>query len=246
MTSDALSPRTWLARHPLQAGECLYAVFGSASDAAPLQAYYREDSPPPPLPLWNGTPYADWQPVMPYLAKLSPSSVFLDWAASEKSRDWGWLAVSTWSTDAILEHLRSLTQVRMPDGSEVFFRFWDGRHLLPILAHLGEKAHEVLPMFGRYLINGKALETGQGHLHAARPYPWWEVPRALVDTLHADDPTTAIDNLLQWLRENHADLYFTYPERSLQLRARRLIAKAVAMDEIGGLLLNQLEKDLTP
>ncbi len=125
MTSDALSPRTWLARHPLQAGECLYAVFGSASDAAPLQAYYREDSPPPPLPLWNGTPYADWQPVMPYLAKLSPSSVFLDWAASEKSRDWGWLAVSTWSTDAILEHLRSLTQVRMPDGSEVFFRFWD-------------------------------------------------------------------------------------------------------------------------
>ena len=27
----------------------------------------------------------------------------------------------------------------MPDGSEVFFRFWDGRHLLPILAHLGEK-----------------------------------------------------------------------------------------------------------
>ncbi|MEN1479538.1 hypothetical protein AAIH16_38885, partial [Pseudomonas aeruginosa] len=83
-------------------------------------------------------------------------------------------------------------------------------------------------------------------LHAARPYPWWEVPRALVDTLHADDPTTAIDNLLQWLRENHADLYFAYPERSLQLRARRLIAKAVAMDEIGGLLLNQLEKDLTP
>lgn len=76
--------------------------------------------------------------------------------------------------------------------------------------------------------------------------PWWEVPRALVDTLHADDPTTAIDNLLQWLRENHADLYFAYPERSLQLRARRLIAKAVAMDEIGGLLLNQLEKDLTP
>ncbi|HEJ2631130.1 TPA: DUF4123 domain-containing protein [Pseudomonas aeruginosa] len=216
MTSDALSPRTWLARHPLQAGECLYAIFGSASDAAPLQAYYREDSPPLPLPLWNGTPYADWQPVMPYLAKLSPSSVFLDWAASEKSRDWGWLAVSTWSTDAILEHLRSLTQVRMPDGSEVFFRFWDGR------------------------------ETGQGHLHAARPYPWWEVPRALVDTLHADDPTTAIDNLLQWLRENHADLYFAYPERSLQLRARRLIAKAVAMDEIGGLLLNQLEKDLTP
>ena len=71
-------------------------------------------------------------------------------------------------------------------------------------------------MFGRYLINGKALETGQGHLHAARPYPWWEVPRALVDTLHADDPTTAIDNLLQWLRENHADLYFAYPERSLQ------------------------------
>ncbi|WP_235551056.1 DUF4123 domain-containing protein, partial [Pseudomonas aeruginosa] len=79
---------TWLARHPLQAGECLYAIFGSASDAAPLQAYYRKDSPPLPLPLWNGTPYADWQPVMPYLAKLSPSSVFLDWAASEKSRDW--------------------------------------------------------------------------------------------------------------------------------------------------------------
>lgn len=79
----------------------------------------------------------DWQPVMPYLAELKPRSAFLEWIAETDAEDWGWLAVSSSTPDVVFEHLRSLTPVRMPDGTEVFSRFWDGRHIYPILEGLG-------------------------------------------------------------------------------------------------------------
>lgn len=134
--SDLLTPQTWLAAQPLKADERLYLILSAASDADPLKALYQHESNPQLTPIWAGTPYASWQPVMPYLGELKLDSSFLNWITSIEVMDWGWLAVSRSESQTVFEHLRSLSQVLMPDGTEVFFRFWDGRYLYPIIKAL--------------------------------------------------------------------------------------------------------------
>ncbi|MFJ2366573.1 DUF4123 domain-containing protein [Pseudomonas sp. NPDC087697] len=240
MPSDRLTPRNWLASRPLQTGERLYLIISNASDAAPLNAFYQQEATTELIPLWGGTPYADWQPVMPYLAELKPGSAFLEWIAETDAEDWGWLAVSSSPADVVFEHLRSLTQVRMPDGTEVFFRFWDGRHIYPILEGLGAGAGEVLPVFERYLINGQSLEVGARGVPPAKAWPWWEVPQALLDRLATKDTTTLIDNLMQWLSEERPDIYAAYPESNLRHKVARFVRRPDAPNPLNEALLNHL------
>jgi len=243
--SDRLTPQAWLAARPLQASERLYLIVSSASDAAPLKTWYQQEANAELIPIWGGTPYADWQPVMPYLAELKPNSGFLQWIADTDAQDWGWLAVSTSTPDSVFEHLRSLTQVRMPDGTEVFFRFWDGRHIHPILEGLGAGAGEVLPVFDRYLINGRSLDVGPRAVPPAKAWPWWEVPQELLGRLMEKDPTTVIDNMMQWLLEEHAELYFSFPESNLRQKVTRFVKRTPLTEEnYTGLLKAHLENEV--
>ncbi|QQZ42376.1 DUF4123 domain-containing protein [Pseudomonas sp. SK3(2021)] len=245
MPSNRLTPQAWLAQQPLHADERLYLMISNASDAGPLKDFYQTQGASGLTPIWNGTPYADWQPVMPYLAELKPNAPFLDWIASTDADDWGWLAVSSCEPDVVFEHLRSLTQVKMPDGAEVFFRFWDGRHIYPILEGLGEDAPQVLPIFDRYLINGRALSTGQGVVKPPKPFPWWEVPEVLIKKLAEDDPSTVIDNMMQWLLEDHAELYFSFPESNLRQKVTRFVKRTPLTEEnYTGLLKAHLENEV--
>ena len=98
-----------------------------------------------PSPIWADTIYAEWDAVMPFVGIVAVDSEFLDWVATTESRDWGWLAVSSASLEVVVEHFRSLTQVLMPDGKAVFFRFWDGRFLLPILQSEEVECGAVVP-----------------------------------------------------------------------------------------------------
>lgn len=127
--STGQSPRAWLEQQPLQASEQLYAIFSSASTAGPLMAWRRSMTVAP-SPIWADTPYADWETVMPYVGAVAPDSEFLDWVATTDSLDWGWLAVTACSQQSLAEHLRGLTQVLLPGGKSVFFRFWDGRFIV--------------------------------------------------------------------------------------------------------------------
>lgn len=223
MNSEPLSPRQWLAAQPLLPGQRLYAVLGNASAAAPLRHYYQRSPIADALPLWQGTPYARWQAIMPYLAPLAPDDPFLDWVAEQAAGDWGWLAVSAQLQALIQAHLRSLTQVWLPDGQATFFRFWDGRHLLPLLRHLGEAFAPVLPVFTRYLIQGTALALPTVDAGPARDFPWWQVPADLLERLAAADPTTLVDNLLQWLKQEEAPLYYQLPAANLRLKIDRFV-----------------------
>ncbi|MGC1331827.1 DUF4123 domain-containing protein [Pseudomonas sp.] len=234
MPSDSLSAKQWLEQHPLAAGEHLYVVLGSASDAKPLVRYYQLATPTAPIPIWGGTPYAGWKEVMPYVDQLAADSPMLDWIDGCTDKDWGWLAVSHHSPEVIAEHLRGLTQVIMPDGAEVFFRFWDGRHLLPILTLLGEARGTLLPVFQRYWINGHALPSPGGVVRDIPPYPWWKVPSALLEQLSTADPSTLVDNLMQWLREDHSPLYFALPESNLRLKVEHFVKRAAAPQETLG------------
>ncbi|MFJ7106873.1 DUF4123 domain-containing protein [Pseudomonas sp. NPDC098740] len=207
MQPDALSPHAWLDRQPLKPSEQLFAVFSNASAAEPFKAWQRSISAQAPSPIWADTAYAEWAPVMPYVGIVAAGSEFLQWVAMTESRDWGWLAVSTASREVLVEHLRSLTQVLLPNGNAVFFRFWDGRYLLSILQSAEVNATQLMPVIGRCLINGQPLEIGGNALKTSRLFPWWEVSESLLKHLASESATTRVNNLLKWLSEDRPDLY---------------------------------------
>lgn len=240
MPSERITPKDWLAQQPLQSGERLYLVVSAASDADALKTLYLTEPTAQLIPIWGGTPYSTWQPVMPYLTELKANSAFLPWIAETDALDWGWLAVSRSEPNEVFEHLRSLTQVKMPDGTDVFFRFWDGRHIYPILRGLGEKAGEVLPVFERYLINGQALEVGTRVVPKVRDWPWWEVPKGLLEGLSKDNPATLVSNLMQWLEEDRPDLYTAWPENNLKLKITRFVHRPDAPQNLKEALINHL------
>ncbi|TDK57721.1 DUF4123 domain-containing protein [Pseudomonas moraviensis] len=240
MPSERITPKDWLVQRPLQSGERLYLVVSAASDADALKTLYLTEPTAQLIPIWGGTPYSTWQPVMPYLTELKANSAFLPWIAETDALDWGWLAVSRSEPNEVFEHLRSLTQVKMPDGTEVFFRFWDGRHIYPILRGLGETAGEVLPVFERYLINGQALEVGTRVVPKVRDWPWWEVPKGLLEGLSKDNPATLVSNLMQWLEEDRPDLYTAWPENNLKLKITRFVRRPDAPQNLKEALINHL------
>lgn len=197
----------------LRAGEQLFAVVGAASAAKPMDAWRTLAAGAAVHPVWAGTAYASWDEVMPYVAIVEPGSPFLDWVAATESTDWGWLAVSSSPLETVVAHLRGLTKVYLPDGQEVFLRFWDGAQFLPIIEQCGD---ELLPVFQRYLINGQALNVTTGPVTAAKTSPWWRVPAPLLTLLAGQSPQTLIDNLLQGLEEQRPDLYIAFTPTTLR------------------------------
>ena len=216
MQPDALSPHDWLDRQPLKPSEQLFAVFSSASTAEPFKAWQCSIKAQAPSPIWAGTAYAEWEPVMPYVGIVAAGSEFLEWVANTESRDWGWLVVSSAPQEVLVEHLCSLTQVLLPNGNAVFFRFWDGRYLLPILGSAEVNATQLLPVIGRCLINAQPLEIGGHALKTSRVFPWWEVSESLLKHLGTEFATTRISNLLKWLSEDRPDLYEAFSESVLR------------------------------
>lgn len=237
------SPHAWLQEHPLRAGEQLYAVFGSASAAGPLAAWRRSMTLAP-SPIWADTPYAEWEAVMPYVGVVAADSGFLDWVAADDSLDWGWLAVSSASQDTLARHLCGLTQVLLPGGRPVFFRFWDGRFLQPILQSPEVEAGQLLPVVSRCLINGQALEIVANAQRPVRTFPWWEVPTALLEAM-AVHPTECLrDNLLQWLSEEHPYLFERVDERILRCKIAHFLETSGPDDAPKAPLLAYLMQEL--
>ncbi|WP_260961281.1 DUF4123 domain-containing protein [Pseudomonas citri] len=238
-----VTPSAWLTEQPLQAGERLYLVISKASEADALTALSMSEPTRQLLPIWGDTPYATWHGVMPYVTELSAESAFLPWIAETDALDWGWLAVSRSDPSEVLERLRSLTQVNMPGATAVFFRFWDGRHLHPLLKALGDAAWEILPVFERYLINGNPLAVKPGRVPEVKDWPWWEVPRTLLATLAQENPTTRIDSLMHWLEDQHLDLYTAWPEGNLRLKVARIVGRQDVADNLELVLLEQLQAE---
>lgn len=211
-----MTPGAWLAQHPLLANERIYAVLGNASEAKPYAAWQAMAAGQPPQSIWAATAYAEWDEVMPYVALVEPGSAFLDWITTTAATDWGWLAVSSSPLETVIEHLKGLTKVYLPDDREVFLRFWDGAQFLPIVQHLGDEMGAVLPVFQRYLVNGQPLAGATGPVTAAKPSPWWRVPAPLLEHLAAQSPQTLIDNLLQWLEEQRPELFAAFTPATLR------------------------------
>jgi len=210
-----MSPREWLEREPLQVGEQLFAVLGNASQCNPVAAWDCTGGGSP-SPIWAGSEYAGWDEVMPYAVVVAADSAFLEWVAECEGDDWGWLAVSSCPLQTVVDHLRSLTKVLLPEGQAAFFRFWDGAYLWPVLQALGAQGGEVLPVFGRYWINGRVHQVGAAVVGPSRPSPWWHVPEQVLQQLGDQSSVTLVDNLLQWLEEERPELYAAFAPATLK------------------------------
>ncbi|CAI8913235.1 DUF4123 domain-containing protein [Pseudomonas sp. IT-P12] len=225
MQPERLSPYDWLLRQPLAPGEQVFAVFGEASSAEPFNAWCRSSPVHAPTALWSGTAYAEWRAVMPYVALVDVDGGFLQWVATTTSADWGWLLVSSVPQEQLVEHLRSLTQVLLPDGRAVFFRFWDGRFLRSIIQCAEVDAPDLLPAVTRCLINGQGFEIGAGVQKTPRDFPWWRVPDTLLEQLGEHSNMTLLNNLLQWLSEERPDVFEAFSESVLRRKVANFLAQ---------------------
>ena len=232
MQPEVFSPAEWLASEPLTASERLFVVFSNASEANPRKAW-RE----PANPVWAETTYAEWEAVMPYVGIVAADSEFLHWVATAESQDWGWLAVSSANLEEVVAHFRSLTQVLTPDGKKVFFRFWDGRFLSPILQANEVDPAQLLPLIGRALINGRAVKIGGRALISDRAFPWWQVPDSVL-AQQGEDVRTA--NALQWLSEEHPAVSEAFPEAVLRCKVRQFFQASMSEDSSQSALLGFL------
>ena len=232
MQPECLTPSAWLAREPLKPAEQLFAIFSNASDARPPLVG--------PNPIWADTIYAEWDAVMPFVGIVAADSEFLDWVASTESRDWGWLAVSSASLEVVVEHFRSLTQVLMPDGAAVFFRFWDGRFVLPILKSDEVQSAQLMPVISRGLINGQVVEIGGRAQVSGRVFPWWKVTGSVLAAT-ADD--IRIGNAVQWLSEEHPALFEAFPEPVLRCKVRQFFQVSASEETSQSALLDHLQDE---
>lgn len=226
----------------------LYAVLNNTGASQAVKEYYIHDGSHTPYGLYSGTPYADWFSVMPRLVPLSNNSPFLNWIASTEHKDWGWLACSPFPQDVIAEHLRGLTQVILPSGKEVFFRYWDGEYLSNHLKFLGNEWHSILPAFPFYWINGEYFTVKIPEHTEPKAFPWWQVPQPLIDFMLEENLTPLVTNMMIWLQDNEPTLYEAYPEAIIRYKAEHLCR--LSLSQLAGdtliteKLVNALREDL--
>ena len=73
--------------------------------------------------------------MAPYLVRLEPQTALARWVADEGASDsWGFFFTSEANLETLARHLAGFLLVTDEEGSELFFRFFDPRVLLPFLA----------------------------------------------------------------------------------------------------------------
>ncbi len=223
-----------------ESGMPLYAVLTKTGASQAVAEYYRHDGSHTPYGLYARTPYADWFSVMPMIVSLSENSSFLSWAAETEHKDWGWLARSPFSLDVIGEHIRGLTQVILPSGKEVFFRYWDGEYFSEHLRFFGQDWADILPSFPFYWVNGEYFTVQIPAQSKPQSFPWWHVPQQLIDFMLEENLAPLVTNLIIWLQENEPDLYESFPETTIRYKAEHLCQLSQAQSMGKSLLMEKL------
>ena len=95
--------------------------------------------------LYRGAAEHDYSHIAPYLFLVDEP--LLDWIVDNLWGDpWGVIAIGAGDLDALRQHFRRFLMVKLPDGREVFFRFYDPRVLAEFLASCSEQ--ELAEFFG--------------------------------------------------------------------------------------------------
>ncbi|MGY3942931.1 DUF4123 domain-containing protein [Aeromonas tecta] len=226
MRSEVIALPEWVDAHGTSP---LYALLAGASDAAPLQHYYRLDGRHTPRGLYLGTPYADWHPVMPYLVELDAGSDFIEWAANTEAHDWGCLLSTAQPVNTLYAHLQGLTQIWHQENA-VFFRYWDGAYLGPIVEQLADRFTTLLPELRELWVGGRAFSWETSDPETPRPFPWWTLPEPLAEVLARRDRGPLIANLMQQLADRNGQLYWSFPEANLRFKVARFVERSNLSD----------------
>ncbi|SHO55716.1 DUF4123 domain-containing protein [Vibrio quintilis] len=209
----------------LSADLCWYVILNRTSDSQPHQAFYAhggEDA----RGLWLGTPYENWDEVMPLMASFDAQHPFLSWVQSQDNEDWGMFAGTDpdVSPEAVYRHFRSLIQVWMPSGNHAFFRFYDPRFSLNVARFCRDDQRAALmgPV-QCWLSNSGRVENPEPQADVQeQAFPWWKVPQQVTEIL-SEDKSMLIINLLQGLKDYSQALYDACPEPVLQQKVRRFV-----------------------
>jgi hypothetical protein len=105
-----------------------YAILDAARDDAIYQAVLRADCEW--CCLYRGDAATTMAEVAPYLIELNPESRFTPWLFEKAwGNSWGVFLNAPVKMEALRNHLRRLVLVKLPDGRNVYFRFYDPRVL---------------------------------------------------------------------------------------------------------------------
>ena len=147
----------------------LYAILDAARDikifALLLKGKDENQS------LYEGQQGAKLAQVAPYLVRLKPDSHLLETLVREGwGQSWGVYLTCPRELQEVRQHFRHFLEVQMPDGKQVYFRFYDPRVLRVFLANCTRD--DTAQFFGpiqSYLIEGECLgdlyrfvNTGKG------------------------------------------------------------------------------------
>ena len=107
--------------------------------------------------LYEGAQGAELSHVAPYLVKLSPESTFLEPLVKEGwGKSWGVYLTCASEFHEVRHHLRHFLQVRLPDGEQVYFRYYDPRVLRIYLPTcVGPEADQFFGPIKRYVTEGE-------------------------------------------------------------------------------------------
>ncbi|MGF1725257.1 DUF4123 domain-containing protein [Photobacterium nomapromontoriensis] len=207
----------WLADVPLS--DQIYAVVSGVCETEPFERYQALEPRPHFSPLYTIEPYDMWLDVMPRLVAIEKESPFLDWCAAQPSREWGWLLSSPLPAHTLVDYFSGLTQVKTQQGKAVFFRYWDGHFFNIICNVIGDEMAHWLPVVNRYWVNGISYTTpATSPVSPPQVSLWWTLPRGLMEAIAHADPAPVIANLLQFIKEEKAHLYFSFPEPAVRAK----------------------------
>jgi len=136
----------------------LYAILDAARDVRilALLVNHKEEC----QSLYEGAEGMQLAQVAPYLVRLVPDSKLVDALVKEGwGKSWGVYLTCDGDFQGIRRHLRHFLQVRLPDGEQVYFRFYDPRVMRIFLPTCtAEEAYQFFGPIKRYVLEGEEPE----------------------------------------------------------------------------------------
>jgi uncharacterized protein DUF4123/FHA domain-containing protein len=133
----------------------LFAILDAARDIRilALLVHYKEEC----QSLYEGVEGAKLAQVAPYLVRLVPESKLLEALVKEGwGKSWGVYFTCAGDFQEIRRHLRHFLQVKLPDGEQVYFRFYDPRVMRIFLPTcIPEEATHFFGSIKRYVMEGE-------------------------------------------------------------------------------------------
>jgi hypothetical protein len=169
VSSSATSPQDRLLSLLRKNFQPLYAILDAARDTKVLAALLQSKSHY--QSLYQGAEGARLAQFAPYLVRLPDDSSFLEMLVREGwGKSWGVYLTCASEFSEVRRHVRHFLEVTLPDGRDVYFRFYDPRVLRVYLSTCTpEDTKEFFGPIGAYLVEDtdptkllRFVDTGKG------------------------------------------------------------------------------------